>query len=55
MDTPIAPEGFCVLLAPADCGGCSFNAVEYPATDGFVMVPQEAVNTLLGYGFVVAE
>ncbi len=52
---PAAPEGFCPLLAPDDCDGCSFDGVEYAAADGFVVVPQAAVRALQDHGFVAPE
>lgn len=45
------PAGFAALTG----GNCSFNGEEYVAVDGVVIVPVEAVQSLLEHDFVYAS
>jgi len=45
-----APEAMVRLKAPADFGGFSHDGHEYRAADGFVAVPESAVDVACAHG-----
>ncbi len=50
----LAADGKAAMVAPSGSTGCSFGGESYDADeDGFVVVPVEAVATLMDHGFTL--